>query len=158
MLHSQDNLHCSPTSPVSLAAGDITTLLPCSEKDFAEVREPASRAALVGTPPAMQRPELIADPGRSLFAALIQVHNFWGIIARRAVSHDKSKDPWVDKSEYAKLVKELDDWEKSLQPSFLWSPDMFREYKKECQDLAYLGVTMVTRLCNIVLRKTYLNE
>ena len=35
MLHSQDNLHSGPVSPVALSAFDITTLLPCDEDDFA---------------------------------------------------------------------------------------------------------------------------
>lgn len=32
MLHSQDSLHSGPMSPVSLAAADITALLPCNEQ------------------------------------------------------------------------------------------------------------------------------
>ncbi|KAJ4298509.1 hypothetical protein N0V88_003539 [Collariella sp. IMI 366227] len=81
MLHSQDNLHSGPRAPVLLSASDITALLPSHEHDFANAREPESRAALEDTPPALANPAL-----------------------------------------------------------------------------AYLGVTMIPRLCNIVMRKAYLHE
>ncbi|KAM0535183.1 hypothetical protein ACHAPP_004180 [Verticillium nonalfalfae] len=78
MLHSQDNLHCGAKSPISLAASDITCLLPSDENDFANGNEPKSRAALEDTPPARENPSLIHQPTRSLFASLIQAHYYWG--------------------------------------------------------------------------------
>ncbi|KAK0733686.1 hypothetical protein B0T26DRAFT_631339 [Lasiosphaeria miniovina] len=158
MLHSQDNLHSGPRSPVSLAASDITTLLPSNEKDFANAREPKSRAALEGTPPAIENPRLVADEGRSLFATLIQAHHFWGAISRRAITHDKSLRPWEPASDYAKMERRLADWERGLPNDHRWSIFLLKGYKQEGQDLAYLGVTMITRLCNIVIRKSYLHE
>src|SRR3569833_3291143 len=103
----QDNLHSGPSSPVSLTASDITTLLPSNEGDFDMGREPQSRAALEGTPPAIEHPGLICDPHRSLFATLIQTHHLWGTIARRAVTQDKSTRPWDRNSEFAKLEEKL---------------------------------------------------
>ncbi|KAK3331041.1 hypothetical protein B0H66DRAFT_466912 [Apodospora peruviana] len=153
-----DNLHSGPRSPVSLSASDITTLLPSNEDDFANAREPNSRAALEDTPPALKNPKLVADDGRSLFATLIQAHYYWGAISRRAIKYDRSERPWEPTSEYAKMAKRLADWEGGLKGDHRWSTYLLKGYKQEGQDLAYLGVTMITRLCNIVIRKAYLHE
>lgn len=174
MLHSQDQLHSGPYSPVSLAASDITALLPCDERDFAIGREPPSRAAVEGTPPAVENPALIFDPNRSLFASLIQAHHFWGIVSRRAVKLSRSSRPWEANSEFACVLGKLHGWENALPQDHLWSTHTLKKYKADGQDLvrllpslngnylptwqAYLGVTMVPRLCNIVLRRPYLME
>lgn len=131
----QDNLHSGPESPVSLAASDITALLPCSEEDFAKGQEPQSRAALEDTPPALENPKLVSDPRRSLFATLIQTHYFWGRVIRRAVKYDRSSRPWEDTSEYAELVAKLHDWESNLPHEHLWSPVLLKGYKAGGQDL-----------------------
>ncbi|CAM1506366.1 Fc.00g060070.m01.CDS01 [Cosmosporella sp. VM-42] len=156
MLHSQDQLHSGPYSPVSLAAADITAFLPCDEADFASGRQPPSRAALEDTQPAIEDPALISDPNRSLFASLIQAHHFWGIISRRAVSLAKCSCPWDSTSKFALMVRKLADWERGLPREHLWSALTLKGYKSEGQDLAYLGVTMIPRLCNIVVRRPYL--
>jgi len=156
MLHSQDNLHSGPSSPVSLSASDITVLLPGDEDSFAAGREPETRAALAGTPPAVENPKLVLDPKRSLFATLIQSHDLWGQISRRAVQRDKSERPWESDSEFAKMERKLNEWERSLPHEHLWGPMTFHGYKRSGQDLAYLAVTNVTRLCNIIIRKAYL--
>lgn len=131
----QDNLHSGPESPVSLAASDITALLPCSEEDFAKGQEPQSRAALEDTPPALENPKLVSDPRRSLFATLIQTHYFWGRVIRRAVKYDRSSRPWEDTSEYAELVAKLHEWESNLPHEHLWSPVLLKGYKAGGQDL-----------------------
>ncbi|KAM0562750.1 hypothetical protein ACHAPJ_001590 [Fusarium lateritium] len=156
MLHSQDQLHSGPHSPTSLAASDITALLPCDEDDFASGREPPSRAALAGTPPAMDNPGLVHDPNRSLFASLMQAHHFWGIVSRRAVRFARSSHPGDPNCEFARVSKDLEEWERNLPRNHRWSSLNLREYKANAQDLAYLGVTMIPRLCNIVLRRPYL--
>lgn len=158
MLHSQDQLHSSPYSPVSLAASDITALLPCDERDFAAGRQPRSRAALEGTPPADENPALVFDPNRSLFASMVQAHHFWGIVSRRAVNFARSASPWDPNSEAAIMMKRLRDWEQGLPQEHQWSQYYFKEYKADGQDLAYLGVTMIPRLCNIVSRRPYLAD
>lgn len=134
-ISGQDNLHSGPESPVSLAAGDITALLPCSEEDFAKGQEPPSRAALEDTPPAIGNPKLISDPRRSLFATLIQTHYFWGRVSRRAVKYDRSSRPWEDTSEYAELVAKLHEWESNLPHEHMWSPVLLKGYKAGGQDL-----------------------
>jgi hypothetical protein len=183
MLHSQDNLHSGPRSPVLLSASDITALLPSSEKDFAHAIEPKSRAALEDTVPAIDNPALISDEGRSLFAVLIQAHYFWGAISRRAMNNSKDLRPWDAASVYAQMERRLAEWERGLPHDHRWSSLLLKGYKQEGQDLvclfplrlfvrlpvhcvihrscprqAYLGVTMTTRLCNIVIRKAYLHE
>jgi len=52
----------------------------------------------------------------------------------------------------------LQEWESSLPKEHTWSPAILQRHKAERQDLAYLGVTMVTRLCNIVARRPYLGD
>ncbi|KAF3797033.1 hypothetical protein GCG54_00008999 [Colletotrichum gloeosporioides] len=154
----QDNLHCGALSPVSLAANDITALLPSNEDDFANGREPYSRAALEDTPPARDNPSLIHQPSRSLFASLIQAHYYWGKVARRAMATMKSANPWDPTSEYAIMAKQLMNWEHQLPADHRWSMVLLKGHKTVGEDLAYLGVTMITKLCNIVLRRAYLDN
>lgn len=135
MLHSQDNLHSGPHSPVSLSPSDITTLLPCNEDDFANAREPKSRAALEDTPPALKSPYLVADAGRSLFATLIQAHHYWGAISRRAIKYDRSERPWEETSEFSKMSRRLASWEGGLENDHRWSVFLLKGYKQEGQDL-----------------------
>jgi hypothetical protein len=156
MLHSQDSLHSSPLCPVSLAAADITALLPCDEDDFASGREPVSRAALEGTLPAIENPALMCDRRRSLFATLMQVHHFWGTVGRRAVNFARSPRPWEANSDFSIMAKKLRDWEQGLPQHHLFERRLLQKYKAEGQDLAYLSATMVIRLCNIVVRRPYL--
>lgn len=139
MLHSQDNLHSGPRSPVLLAASDITALLPSNEKDFAEARQPKSRAALEDTPPALENPALVSDERRSLFAVLIQSHYYWGAISRRAISNDKSLHPWEPASEFAVMERRLAEWEASLPNDCRWSNVLLKGYKQEGEDLVCRG-------------------
>lgn len=89
----------------------------------------------------------------------MQSHHYWGLISRRAVtSCQKSTRPWDPKSEYAAIARKLEAWERGLPRDHLWSSFLLKGYKSEGQDLAYLGVVMVTRLCNIVLRRAYLKQ
>lgn len=143
---------------MSLAASDITTLLPCNEAEFANRERPKERAALEDTPPAKESPKLVALKNKSLFATLIQAHYHWGSISRRAFSQDKRRRPSDKASEYAKMEKRLKQWEDELPPDHRWSDILLKGHKQNRQDLAYLGVTMITRLSNIVIRKAYLRE
>jgi hypothetical protein len=159
MLESQDNLHSGFTSPVSFSLSDITTLLPCDESDFAFGTISADRAALAGTLIATRNPALVHKSTRSLFATLIQAHNLWGQIARRAVSNDyssASSKPWDTRSDYATLLVALSQWEEHLPSRHRWSIWNLRGFKNEDLDLAYLSITMVVRLSNIVLRRNFL--
>jgi len=135
MLHSQDNLHSGPRSPISLSADDITTLLPSNELDFANARQPLTRAALEDTPPAKSNVDLIHLKDKSLFATLIQSHYYWGAISRRAIQHDKCPDPWNEKSQYAMTKKRLIKWESDLPGDHRWSKVLLKGHKQDGQDL-----------------------
>ncbi|CAK7226699.1 hypothetical protein SBRCBS47491_006318 [Sporothrix bragantina] len=156
MLYSQDNLHADPLAPISLSESDITTLLPSSEEDFNSGTRPTVRAALEDTTPAHGKPALANTPTRSLFATLMQSHQLWGIVLRRTIKKNTGKQPWDVNSEYASIKKKLNDWENSLPAEHLWSRTLLREHKAKGVDLAYVAVTMVTRLCNILIRKVYI--
>ncbi|KAI1501631.1 hypothetical protein F5X99DRAFT_381949 [Biscogniauxia marginata] len=158
MLHSQDNLHSGPYKPVSLAASDITALLPSDEADFDAGRIPEHRAALEGTPPAIQNPSLVSLRPRSLFASLMQVHNYWGIIARRVLCNEKDWRPNDEDSEYARLNQRLIDWERNLPSEHGFGKILLGGYRHYTEDLAYLSLTGCLRLCHMVLRRAYLDE
>ncbi|CAK7219369.1 hypothetical protein SEUCBS140593_003867 [Sporothrix eucalyptigena] len=156
MLYSQDNLHADPLAPISLSENDITALLPSNEEDFNNGVQPAVRPALEDTPPARDKPALVNMPARSLFATLMQSHQLWGIVLRRTITRNSGKQPWDANSDYALIKKKLNDWESQLPAEHLWSRELLREHKSKGVDLAYVAVTMVTRLCNILIRKAYI--
>lgn len=158
MLHSQDNLSSGPYKPLSLAPGDITARLPSDETEFEAGKVPEQRAALDGTPPAVQDPSLTSLRPRSLFASLMQAHNLWGIIARRVLLNKKCGRPNDGGSEYAKLKRRLLDFEQNLPNEHTFNKIMLSGYRFYAEDLSYLGLTGCIRLCHIVLRKEYMED
>ncbi|THH19551.1 hypothetical protein EW146_g1636 [Bondarzewia mesenterica] len=172
MIASQDNLQSAMNTPAAYSLDDISALLPCEEKDFAFGVVPRERAALNGTAAAAVNPSLTSTPSRSLFATLIQAHNLWGQVARRACQWEnelpersceqrddlgsQSVAPWDKSSEYAQLARALRVWEDELPERHRWSITNLRGYRAESLDLAYLAVVMVLRLSNIVMRRIYL--
>ncbi|KAK8024040.1 hypothetical protein PG993_012106 [Apiospora rasikravindrae] len=147
------------TLPVLLAAGDITTLLPCDEDEFRRGEfQVKPRAALVGTPPADLNPTLATLSSRSLFATLIQTHHIWGIVARRAVANKKSSYPNDTGSDYAKIANQLAEFEDNLPKNQAYDDLFLAGYRKKNEDLAYLSACATLRLSNIVLRKAYLGD
>lgn len=131
----QDNLHSGPYKPVSLASSDVTALLPCDEEDFKLARIPPSRAALVGTKPAECNPALTSLKDRSLFATLIQTHHLWGLVARRAVANEKSPNPDDSNSDYAKIARQLAEFE-AAQPEFhKFGKKLLKGYRQDHEDL-----------------------
>ncbi|KAI0886238.1 uncharacterized protein GGS22DRAFT_126269 [Annulohypoxylon maeteangense] len=158
MLHSQDNLHSGPYKPLSLAPGDITALLPSDEEEFENGKIPEQRAALEGTPPAIQNPSLTILRPRSLFASLMQIHNLWGIIARRVLFNKRCGRPHDSGNEFAKLNRRLMDFEQNLPNDHTFGKVLLGGYRVYGVDLAYLGLTGSIRLCHIVLRKEYMED
>ncbi|KAI2468158.1 hypothetical protein F4781DRAFT_422875 [Annulohypoxylon bovei var. microspora] len=155
---SQDNLHSGPYKPLSLAPGDITALLPSDEEEFEDGKIPERRAALDGTPPAIQNPSLTILRPRSLFASLMQVHNLWGIIARRVLLNRRCGRPNDGGNEFAKLNHRLLDFEQNLPSDHTFGKVLLGGYRHYGVDLAYLGLTGCIRLCHIVLRKEYMED
>lgn len=140
MLPGQTNLHSGHSTPFPFAFSDMTAQLPCEESDFAFGVIPRERAVLVGTQAAAAHPNLISTPSRSLFASLIQSHNLWGQVARRACRSERELDgvtpkPWEASSEYSVLSIALRDWEMNLPIKHQWSIRNLRGYKAESLDL-----------------------
>ncbi|KAI0897497.1 hypothetical protein F4806DRAFT_403520 [Annulohypoxylon nitens] len=158
MLHSQDNLHSGPYKPLSLAPGDITALLPSDEDEFENGKIPRQRAALEGTPPAIQNPSLTILRPRSLFASLMQIHNMWGFIARRVLLHKRCGRSHDGRSEYAELNRRLMEFEQNLPNDHAFGKVLLEGHRVYGVDLAYLGLTGSIRLCHIVLRKEYMED
>jgi hypothetical protein len=163
MLESQDNLHSGYTTPVSFSLLDVTTLLPCDERDFSFGLIPSERAALAGTLAAARTPSNVHSSSRSLFAALIQAHNLWGQIARGAVTSSDNcvgdtLEAWKPESDYNRLRISLSTFEEHMPTRHKWSIWNFRGYKAEGLDLAYLSVVMVIRLSNIILRRSFIEN
>ncbi|KAG4433496.1 hypothetical protein IFR05_011034 [Cadophora sp. M221] len=159
----QTNLHSGHSTPFPFAFSDMTAQLPCEESDFAFGVIPCERAVLAGTEAAAAHPNLVSTLSRSLFASLIQSHNLWGQVARRACRSERELDgmvpkPWEASSEYSQLSTALRDWEQNLPIKHQWSIRNLRGYKSESLDLAYLATVMVLRLSNIVLRRIYLPD
>ncbi|CAG9995623.1 unnamed protein product [Clonostachys byssicola] len=161
MIQSQENLHAGYNTPTPVPLETITTLLPCNEVDFAFGTIPVERSALPGTPPALIDPNLVYSPSRCLFASLVQVHGLWGRVARRARRSDQIMcrvPPWDNQSEFQKLTAELNNWEATLPARHTFSLANLRGWKGESLQMAYLSVTMVLRLSNIVVRRIYLED
>lgn len=144
MLHSQDSLHSGPHSPVSLAATDLTTLLPCDEEDFAAGRRPKHRSTLAGDRATANNLDLSNDPDRSLFASLIQLHHLWGTVSRNAVAYSKQDDPGHVSSDYSQMAAQLAAWESSLPRKHTWDVNLFRQYKAAGEDLVSTRVIYYT--------------
>ncbi|EXJ86685.1 hypothetical protein A1O3_03638 [Capronia epimyces CBS 606.96] len=159
----QSNLFSGNKSPVPFSLQDMTALLPCEENEFAFGLTPAARAALPGSQAAIDHPELVNCPTRSLFASLIQAHSLWGRVARRAcLDEPKLKcgtiSLWDGTSEYSQLLTALNQWEANLPAGHKWSEWYLRMYQRENLDLAYVSIFMALRLSNIVLRRTHLES
>jgi hypothetical protein len=174
-ISGHDNLYTCHKAPLSFHWSDISTLLPSEESDFAFGRVTQERAALAGTQAAESNPELTSIDSRSIFATLIQVHNLWGQIARRACRTDRERDPWKSTSEFTRLTTTVREWEERMPARHRWSLWNFRGYKAEKVDLvidpcsyilhmaliifqAYLSIVTITRLNYIVIRRIYLEE
>jgi hypothetical protein len=143
--------------------GSITALLPCEENEFAFGLIPHARAALPGSQAAIDHPELVNCPSRSLFATLIQAHNLWGRVARDACldEHKLKQDSvnlWESPSEYSQLSSALNRLEAGLSKGHRWSEWYLRIYKTENLDLAYVSIFTALRLSNVVLRRMHLEE
>lgn len=161
MIHSQENLQAGYSSPAPFPPEDVTARLPCDEHAFAFGIHPVPRSVLSGTVPARTEPNAAGSPHRCLFATVIQTHNHWGQVARRACRSDlKTSDgePWEPESEYQVLTKELQAFEADLPERHKWSLWNLRGWREEQMHIAYLGIVMVLRVSNIVERRIYLDE
>lgn len=161
MIHSQENLQAGYSSPAPFPSEDITARLPCDEHDFAFGVHPTPRSVLGGTVPSQLQPDAARSQHRCLFATLIQSHNLWGRVARRACRSDLKlggSQPWEPTSEYQTLTNELRSFEDEIPERHKWSLWNLRGWKDEQMHLSYLAVVMVLRVSNIVERRIHLDE
>lgn len=164
VIQNHDNLYTQKHLPASFAKTDITTLLPSSEDDFAFGRVPLVRAALAGTMPARQNSSLVLLPSRSLFATLVQAHDFWGTIARDFSQDEENANtsvemqPWVPDSRYRKVTESLNQWEQNMPVEHRWSAWNLRGFKAQHVELAYLSIVSIMKLNHIVPRRLYLES
>lgn len=140
MYVGQTNLYSGHNTPSPFAFSDITAQLPCEQSDFAFGVLPSERAVLPGTQAAEAHPNLVSTPSRSLFASLVQCHNLWGQIARRACRSERELNgvtpkPWEESSEYSQLSNALRQFEQDLPVKHRWSVRNLRGYKAESLDL-----------------------
>ncbi|KAL2810751.1 hypothetical protein BJX63DRAFT_401167 [Aspergillus granulosus] len=163
MLESYNNLLSGLSSLVTFSYGDISTLLPCSEHEFAFGGITGGRAALEGTLPALNDPSLVHCPSRSLFATLLQTHNLWGRVARivspdTGTGQENPSQTRISHEAYTTLAHALSSFEEKTPAQHHWSIWNLRGFKAEGLDLAYFSTVMVLRLSNIVLRRRYLHD
>lgn len=174
------NLFAGNYSPVPFALNELTALLPAEEQDAAFAVVPSVRAALPYSQAAVDHPALgAADcPARSLFGTVIQAYQLWGRVARGAcLGMDRpgtkrdatrtcpSSPPaalplplWDSDSAYSKQTAALADWEDALSRAHAWSPWNLRVYRAQGLDIAFASIFVALRLCNIVVRCSYLAE
>jgi hypothetical protein len=129
-------------SPVPFALNDITALL-VKKRSLRLASFPSARAALPGSLAEIENPELVNCLSRSLFATLIQAHNLWGRVARRACLDEQNRkhsavNLWEGTSEYSQLSTALNQWEADLSRGHRWSDWYLRVYKTENLDLVCL--------------------
>lgn len=163
VIQNHDNLYTQKHLPASFAKSDITTLLPSSEDDFAFGRVPRVRAALAGTKPAQQDSSLVLLPSRSVFATLVQAHDFWGTIARDFSQDEYTNtsveiQPWAPDSRYRKVTESLNQWEQNMPVEHRWSAWNLRGFKAQHVELAYLSIVSIMKLNHIVPRRLYLES
>lgn len=176
------NLFAGNYSPVPFALNELTALLPAEEQDAAFGIVPSVRAALPYSQAAVDNPALGAADfrARSLFGTVIQAYQLWGRVARgaclemerpggvakkRPIANAAARlaPPWTptlwnSDSSYAQQVAVLTDWERGLSRSHAWSEWNLRIYLTQDLDVAFASIFVAVRLCNIVLRCSYLTE
>ncbi|CAK7203200.1 hypothetical protein SEUCBS139899_005931 [Sporothrix eucalyptigena] len=167
------NLFAGNYSPVPFALNELTALLPAEEQDAALGVVPAVRAALPYSQAAVDNPPLGAPNfrARSLFGTVIQAYQLWGRVARGAcldMDHPKRAREglpplqgaplWSPDSRYAEQVAVLAAWEQGLSQAHAWSEWNIRVYRAQDLDIAFASIFVAVRLCNIVLRCSYLTE
>jgi hypothetical protein len=163
----QEHLYIEYNGAVQFPLSGISALLPSSEEEYAFGKIPEIRSALAGTEAATRHPDLTSLTSRTIFATVVQAHNLWGQVARRAgraapSEREKAGEavnkPWESQSDYFQLTQTLKEWEKNVPVLHHWSVGNFRGYKATFLDRAYLSEVIVTRLSNIIIRRIYLNE
>ncbi|WRT70425.1 uncharacterized protein IL334_007423 [Kwoniella shivajii] len=136
-----ENLLAGQSRPMQISLAEVDVLLPCEESEFNFGIQPKTRASIAGTLSTSSDP---FDPplhsDKSLFASL--------------GSGRFENVPWSSASQ--SLLTALQDFESSLPLRHRFSVTNLRGMMVEGLDLAFLSITLITRLSNIVIRRLYL--
>nr|XP_031863764.1 uncharacterized protein CI109_001016 [Kwoniella shandongensis]KAA5530836.1 hypothetical protein CI109_001016 [Kwoniella shandongensis] len=153
-----ENLLAGQSRPMQISLTEIDVLLPCEESDFNFGIQPTHRASIAGTlgGRSVDGYGTGHDAPKSLFASLVQVKILWSLTARHACrgTGRYGDTPWTTASQT--LLTALQDFEATLPIKHRFSVTNLRGMMVEGLDLAFLSITLITRLSNIVLRRLYL--
>ncbi|GAA6041991.1 hypothetical protein JCM8097_009134 [Rhodosporidiobolus ruineniae] len=158
ILVCHDALTSGSHRPASFAFSEISAKLPGDEEELAFGLPAARRSTLGGTQAAQLDPASVNLPSRSLFASMITSHCLFGKVAQLACNNEKvpSGRPWEPTSEYAVLLRKLQEYERSLPPLHVWGIHTLRGMRAKKLDLALLSTSHIIRLAHIVLARIYL--
>ncbi|WVF73223.1 hypothetical protein IAT40_008042 [Kwoniella sp. CBS 6097] len=120
--------------------------------------EVASRASIAGILRGASGGYSSSTQGeKSLFASLVQVKILWSLTARQACrgSGRFEMTPWSNASR--NLLTALQDFEVNLPIKHRFTVTNLRGMMVEGLDLAFLSITLITRLSNIVIRRMHLS-
>ncbi|WWC71817.1 uncharacterized protein I206_105776 [Kwoniella pini CBS 10737] len=152
-----ENLLAGQSRPMQISLAEVDVLLPCEESEFNFGIQPKNRASIsgaLGNPADAFDTHLQGD--KSLFASLVQVKLLWSLTARHACRGSGRFEVGVWSRESQTLLTALQDFEASLPIKHRFSVTNLRGMMVEGLDLAFLSITLITRLSNIVIRRLYL--
>ncbi|WVW85959.1 hypothetical protein I302_107997 [Kwoniella bestiolae CBS 10118] len=152
-----ENLLAGQSRPMQISLAEVDVLLPCEESEFNFGIQPKNRASIagaLGTSP--DSFDTSSQGDKSLFASLVQVKLLWSLTARHACRGSGRFEVGVWSPASQSLLTALQDFEASLPVKHRFSLTNLRGMMVEGLDLAFLSITLITRLSNIVIRRLYL--
>ncbi|OCF32258.1 hypothetical protein I316_06173 [Kwoniella heveanensis BCC8398] len=152
-----ENLLAGQSRPIQISLEEVDVLLPCEESEFNFGIPPTSRSSIAGILRGASGGYASSGQGeKSLFASLVQVKILWSLTARQACRGTGRFEtiPWSHSSR--NLLTALQDFEVNLPIKHRFTVTNLRGMMVEGLDLAFLSITLITRLSNIVIRRMYL--
>nr|XP_018260672.1 uncharacterized protein I303_06387 [Kwoniella dejecticola CBS 10117]OBR82830.1 hypothetical protein I303_06387 [Kwoniella dejecticola CBS 10117] len=154
-----ENLLAGQSRPMQISLAEVDVLLPCEESEFNFGIQPKNRASISGAlGNAADAFDTHLQGDKSLFASLVQVKLLWSLTARHACRGSGRYEVGVWSRESQTLLTALQDFEASLPIKHRFSVTNLRGMMVEGLDLAFLSITLITRLSNIVIRRLYLSS
>ncbi|WWC91513.1 uncharacterized protein L201_006459 [Kwoniella dendrophila CBS 6074] len=152
-----ENLLAGQSRPMQISLAEVDVLLPCEESEFNFGIQPKSRASIAGALGTSQDSfDSPLNGDKSLFASLVQVKLLWSLTARHACRDNGRFEVGMWSSASQTLLTALQDFEATLPIRHRFSVTNLRGMMVEGLDLAFLSITLITRLSNIVIRRLYL--
>ncbi|WVQ67192.1 uncharacterized protein L199_005387 [Kwoniella botswanensis] len=152
-----ENLLAGQSRPMQISLAEVDVLLPCEESEFNFGIQPRNRASIAGAlGTSSDSFDTNSQGDKSLFASLVQVKLLWSLTARHACRGSGRFEVGVWSPASQSLLTALQDFEASLPVKHRFSLTNLRGMMVEGLDLAFLSITLITRLSNIVIRRLYL--